>query len=96
MTPSFKPTEVESLLDRAVELLVSPTLGNLRGVEELLREAVVRMPDQPDESVRRKVRVCGRLLDTAERGRPGGAPAVFYTERGTPGTTRTSRLSIEA
>lgn len=103
MQASEAPAEeqVEALLDRAIELLVSPTLENLRAVEEVLREAVVRMPDpahaaesgperQPPAAedaavtaIARKVRMCGRLLASAEAARPGfEPPAAAYTAQG--------------
>lgn len=75
--------EVEALLDRAVELLVSPTLENLRSVEDVLREAIVRMPDGVSGEVAKKVRLCGRLLAGAEAGRPGlEPPAAAYSAHG--------------
>lgn len=76
--------EVEALLNRAIELLLLPTLENMRAVEEVLREAVVRMPDCATNGLGKKVRICERLLANAERSRPGieGPPADAYTPQG--------------
>ena len=88
----FSKTEAEQSLDRAVELLVRPTLDNLRTVEELLRDAVVRMPRPASEEIGLKVRLCGRLLDHAEVARPGSEPPALYTAHGEQFRSRTVRV----
>lgn len=97
--------EVESLLNRAVDLLVSPTLANLRTVEDVLREAIVRFPeDLPGDlaaGVATKVRLCERLLAGAEAGRPGLEPqAAAYSPQGEKTgrrpLARAHRLELEA
>lgn len=96
-----KVPEVEGLLDRAVELLVSPTLGNLRAVEDVLREAIVRMPEDVSGAVAKKVRLCERLLASAEGARPGvEPPAAAYSPYGEPlsrpAASHLHRLVLEA
>ena len=88
--------EVETLLDRAVELLLVPTLANMRSLEEVFREAIVRMPERPPEAVSSKVKLCGRLLESAQAGRPGGAPLVLYNALGGQDRVLSSRLLAEA
>ncbi len=89
---------VTGLLDRAVSLLTIPTLENLRQVEELLRESVVCMPDEVSDEVRDKVRLCARLVESAEAMRPsGGAVPATYAPFGIPAaaTRATTRLTLE-
>ena len=90
-------SEAAHLLDRAVELLIDPTIDNLRAVEDLLRAAVAGMPERPDEEIRRRVRRCARLIESAEAGRPGSlAAAGVYTAQGArQAETRVTRLELE-
>ena len=88
--------DVEPLLDRAVELLTEPTLDNLRSVEGLFRQAAAKMPPLPSAVITSKVRLCGRLLEGAEAGRPGTESMTLYTAGGEPCRARISRLTMEA
>ena len=89
-------SDAAHLLDRAVELLTTPTIDNLRAVEELLREAVARMPEQPDGEIRRRVRLCARLIESAEAGRPGSySPGVYTAQGRRAGTRMTHGLEVE-
>ena len=88
-------SEVEQLLDRAVDLLISPSLANLKGVEELLRQAVVKMPDLASDSIRHRVRLCGQLVENAERSRPGSETSMMYGQQGSVGSRPTARLQLE-
>lgn len=88
--------EVERLLDQAAQLLTSPTLKRLSSVEQLLREVVVRMPDEAGDMIRRKVRLCGRLIENAEAVRPGSENSGVYTPRGiAPPAAPRHRLQVE-
>lgn len=89
---------VAGLLDRAVALLTIPTLENLRQVEELLRESVICMPAEVTDEIRDKVKLCGRLVESAEALRPnGGAVPAAYTPYGAPPAlpTATARITVE-
>ncbi len=88
--------EVERLLDEAARLLTAPTLQHLSSVEELLRQAVVRMPDEAGDLIRQKVRLCGRLIENAEAGRPGSENSGVYTPKGiAPAAATRHRLQVE-
>jgi hypothetical protein len=96
-TTNDRTNEIEALLDRAVELLIAPSLGNLAAVEELLREAVARMPDIAGESIQQRVRLCGRLIENAEARRPGSESALVYGQGGgVASRPSTARLQLEA
>ncbi|MCC6539502.1 MAG: hypothetical protein IT162_18265 [Bryobacterales bacterium] len=89
---------VAGLLDRAVALLTMPTLDNLRQVEELLRESVVCMPEEVTDEIRDKVRLCGRLVESAEAMRPsGGAAPATYSPFGAPpaAASTSTRITLE-
>jgi hypothetical protein len=90
--------EVTRLLDQAARLLTSPTLINLGSVEQLLREAVVRMPAEVDDQIRHKVRLCGRLIENAEAVRPGSENSGVYGPQGiaaAPAAATRHRLQVE-
>jgi len=86
---------VESLLDRAVRLLVAPTLDNLGAAEQIFRQAIECMPGQPAEGIRRQVRLCARLVEGAEAGRPGSDALVLYHPRGERLRSSMPRLQLE-
>ena len=91
-------TEVGGLFDQAAQLLTSPTLINLGAVEQLLREAVVRMPAEVDDTLRQKVRLCGLLVENAEAIRPGSEHSGVYTFQGiaaAPAAATSHRLQVE-
>ena len=87
----------ERLLDRAIELLVTPTLENLRSVEDALREAIVRLPSDAEvgQKLAQKVRLCGRLLEGAETIRPAASPVATYSFRGERTRATAGRLLAE-
>lgn len=88
--------EVARLLDEAAQLLTSPTLQHLSAVEHLMRQAVVRMPDDVGDLIRQKVRLCGRLLENAEASRPGSENSGVYTPTGiAPVAATRHRLQVE-
>ena len=79
-------------------MLTSPTLINLGSVEQLLREAVVRMPAEVDDMIRHKARLCGRLIENAEAVRPGSEHGGVYTPQGaaaSPAAATYHRLQVE-
>ena len=89
-------SDAEGLLDRAIGLLVVPTLENLGQVERLLGEAVSNLAERGGgESVALKVRLCGRLLEAAEAARPGCGSWGGYDARGERPRPMTSRFVLD-